>query len=109
MSLRKQRKQAFTKSIFSTSTMIVSSLTLQGIIGFGLTFVAIATFFPDLFPSFGLFVPLGFELGFKGAGSVGLTFGAFGFLWACFGGGISRHLSLFTAPLLVVGIRRFLG
>ncbi|MBN1686304.1 MAG: sodium:glutamate symporter [Spirochaetales bacterium] len=101
MSLRTSSKKTFNKSILSTSTMIVSSLTVQGIIGFGLTFLAIATVFPRLFPSFGLFVPLGFELGpgqalsiglgwqelgFEGAGSIGLTFAAFGFLWACFGG-----------------------
>lgn len=101
MSLRKRDGKAFSKSIFSTSTMIVSSLTIQGIIGFGLTFLAILTFFPDLFPSFGLFIPLGFELGpgqamsiglgwqklgFEGGGTIGLTFAAFGFLWACFGG-----------------------
>ena len=101
MSLRKRSEKPFNKSILSTSTMIVSSLTFQGIIGFGLTFLAIATFFPELFPSFGLFIPLGFELGpgqamsiglgweelgFEGGGSIGLTFAAFGFLWACFGG-----------------------
>ena len=83
------------------STMIVSSLTIQGIVGFGLTLLAIATVMPGLFPSFGLFIPLGFELGpgqalsigkgweemgFDGAGSVGLAFAAFGFLWASFGG-----------------------
>lgn len=59
------------------------------------------TFIPDLFPSFGLFLSLGFALGpgqafaigqgwesfgFEGAGTVGLTFAAVGFLWACFGG-----------------------
>jgi ESS family glutamate:Na+ symporter len=56
---------------------------------------------PGLLPSFGLFVPLGFALGpgqafaiggaweafgFDGAGSVGLTFAALGFLLACFVG-----------------------
>ncbi len=101
MSLRTQRETVFSKAILSTSLMIVASLTFQGIIGFGLTFAARATVYPNLFPSFGLFVPLGFELGpgqafsiglgwedlgFAGAGSVGLTFAAFGFLWACFGG-----------------------
>ncbi|MBT3274391.1 MAG: sodium:glutamate symporter [Spirochaetales bacterium] len=109
MSLRKRNRKPFGKSVLSTSVMIVSSLTLQGIIGFGLTFLAIATVFPNLFPSFGLFIPLGFELGpgqalsiglgwqelgFEGAGSIGLTFAAFGFLWACFGGVILMNLGI---------------
>ena len=101
MSLRSRRKTPFSRSIISTALVIVASLTIQGVLGFGLTMLARGTILPDLFPSFGLFVPLGFELGpgqafsiglgweklgFSGAGSVGLTFAAFGFLWACFGG-----------------------
>ncbi len=101
MSLRERKGTPFSKSIVSTAVLIVASLTFQGILGYGLTFAARGTFYPDLFPSFGLFVPLGFELGpgqafsiglgweelgFTGAGSIGLTFAAIGFIWACFGG-----------------------
>jgi ESS family glutamate:Na+ symporter len=56
---------------------------------------------PELFPTFGFLLPLGFSsgpgqafaigqgwerFGFAGAGSIGLTFAALGYLWACFGG-----------------------
>ena len=89
------------KRIYSVAIMIITSLTFQAIIGLGLTALLIVTFFPKLFPSFGLFVPLGYELGpgqafsigkgweslgIKGAGNIGLTFAAMGYLWACFGG-----------------------
>jgi len=87
--------------IFSTSVAIISQYGIQIIIGLLITFFFMKTFLPDLFPAFGLFLPLGFALGpgqayaigqgwesfgFEGAGSVGLTFAAVGFLWACFGG-----------------------
>jgi glutamate:Na+ symporter, ESS family len=66
-----------------------------------LTVLLISTISPSLSPAFGLFLPLGFALGpgqayaigrgwealgFEGAGSVGLTFAAIGYLWACFAG-----------------------
>ena len=87
--------------VFSTSLAILSQFALQAIVGLLLTFLFIKTLFPDLFPAFGFLLPLGFvqgpgqayaigqgweSLGFAGAGSVGLTFAAIGFLWACFGG-----------------------
>lgn len=87
--------------IFSTSLAIISQYAIQIILGLLLTFFLMKTFFPELFPAFGLLLPLGFALGpgqayaigqgweafgFEGAGSVGLTFAAVGFLWACFGG-----------------------
>mgnify|MGYP006265981191 CR=1 FL=1 len=84
-----------------TSVAVLFQYGLQGFIGLLLTALLIGTIFPDLFPSFGLFVPLGFALGpgqafaigrgwetfgFAGAGTVGLTFAAIGFLIASFGG-----------------------
>ena len=101
MTLRKAPSRGAGKRIFSTAVAIISQYTLQAIVGFGLTFLFIATVLPTLFPSFGFFIPLGFGLGpgqsfaigtgwesfgFSGGGSVGLTFAAFGYLWACFGG-----------------------
>ena len=109
MSLREAPGRKAGKGILSTGLMITTSFTLQGILGMGLTALFIFTWFPDLFPSFGLFVPLGFEtgpgqaysigigweaLGFSGAGSIGLTFAAVGFLWACFGGIFLINLGL---------------
>jgi ESS family glutamate:Na+ symporter len=80
---------------------VLSQYSLQSLLGLGITFLFIVTIIPNLFPSFGLLITLGFalgpgqafsigtgweELGFYGGGSVGLTFAAIGFLWACFGG-----------------------
>lgn len=101
MSLRRIERKAEPKNVLSTVTTILSQYALQSLVGLGLTFLLIATFAKDLFPTFGLFITLGYCLGpgqafsigsdweafgFAGAGSVGLTFAAFGFLWAFFGG-----------------------
>jgi ESS family glutamate:Na+ symporter len=101
MSLRDTPTQRIGRRVVSTGLMMVASFTLQGLLGLGAAFLFIATLYPNLVPAFGLFVPLGFEMGpgqaysigigweamgFQGAGSIGLTFAAFGFLWACFGG-----------------------
>lgn len=90
---------------------LLSQYAIQATIGLLITFALILTVFPDLFPTIGFLVPLGFsagpgqayaigetwvEYGFTGAGSVGLTFAAVGFLWACFGGVV----------LMNIGIRR---
>lgn len=76
---------------------ILSGYALQALLGLGLTLL----FLPGLFPSFGLFLPLGFAsgpgqsyaigkgweaMGFAGASTVGLTVAAIGYLWGCFGG-----------------------
>ncbi len=131
MSLRKSNLKGSGKRVFSTTVTILSQYTFQGLVGLGLTFLFIATIIPNLFPSFGLFIPLGFALGpgqsfaigkgwetfgFDGAGSIGLTFAAIGFLWACFGGvylinyGIRKgwlekeHIEVFKKRGIRVGI-----
>lgn len=103
MTLRKapETEKKSKMSIFSTSISIIFQYGLQATLGLFITFIFINTVFPDLFPSIGFFIPLGFALGpgqayaigqgweqfgFEGAGSVGLTFAAIGFLFACFGG-----------------------
>ncbi len=103
MTLRKatSKRPKGHKGIISTSVAIISQYSLQGLLGMLLTFLFMSTLIPGLFPTFGLFIPLGFALGpgqsfaigqgwesfgFTGAGSVGMTFAAIGFLWACFGG-----------------------
>ncbi len=89
------------KRIFSTSVGILSQYAVQALLGLGVTFLLMVTLMPGLFPSFGFLLPLGFALGpgqayaigqgweafgFRGGGTIGLTFAALGFLWACFGG-----------------------
>lgn len=101
MSLRDTPSGKIGRRVVATGLMITVSFTLQGLLGMGLAFLFVSTLYPNLVPAFGLFVPLGFEmgpgqaysigigweaLGFEGAGSIGLTFAALGFLWACFGG-----------------------
>lgn len=86
---------------FSMGISLLTGYAVQATVGLALTFVFIWTLMPDLFPTFGFLLPLGFasgpgqafaigkgweRFGFAGAGSVGLTFAALGFLWACFGG-----------------------
>jgi ESS family glutamate:Na+ symporter len=123
MSLRHSPGRKAGRGILSTGLVITTSFTLQGILGMGLTAFFVLTWFPDLVPSFGLFVPLGFEtgpgqaysigrgwetLGFAGAGSIGLTFAAVGFLWACFGGVFLINLGLrrgWIGRKAVAGIR----
>ena len=89
------------RGVMATSVAVIFQYGVQGFLGLILTFILMSTVIPDLFPSFGLLVPLGFALGpgqafaigsgwepfgFAGAGSVGLTFAALGFLIACFAG-----------------------
>jgi len=89
------------KAVFSMATTLVAQYGIQCFVGTILTLIMINTFLPSLFPGFGLFATLGFSLGpgqafaigtgwdnlgFEGLASVGLTFGAIGFLLACFGG-----------------------
>ena len=90
------------RAVFGTATVIISQLTIQGLIGFAVTFLFIGVpLLPALFPGYGFLVALGYVLGpgqafsiglswqdqgFAGAGGLGLIFGAIGFLVACFGG-----------------------
>jgi ESS family glutamate:Na+ symporter len=111
MSLRQPPPKKTGRRVLATSLSITASFTLQGLLGMGLAFLLRAVASPGLNPAIGLFVPLGYEMGpgqaysigigweamgFAGAGSLGLTFAALGYLWACFGG----------VYLLNVGTRR---
>ena len=99
--LRKSTKKGNKGNIFKTSIIVLSQFGLQATVGLLITGLLIITLLPNLFPAIGFFIPLGFALGpgqaysigigwedfgFIGAGSIGLTFATFGFLWACFGG-----------------------
>ncbi len=85
-------------SVWAMSTIILAQYALQA--GFGLlaTWALFSTIAPGLNPAFGLTLPLGYAMGpgqayaigktwepmgFEGAGTVGLTMAALGYLWAC--------------------------
>jgi ESS family glutamate:Na+ symporter len=87
--------------LFATVIMVLSQFALQVLAGLLLTFLFISTIYPDLYEPFGYLMPLGFVqgpgqafaigeswtgVGIEGAGSVGLTFAAIGFILATFGG-----------------------
>ncbi|MEE8441640.1 MAG: sodium:glutamate symporter [Spirochaetia bacterium] len=103
MMLRKteSKRGKASRGVLWFSVASTFQLGAQGFIGLVLTLLLAATIVPGLFPSFGLLVPLGYALGpgqafaigsgweqfgFVGAGSVGLTFAAIGFLIASFVG-----------------------
>lgn len=94
----KKRDNIHTRDIFNSGVYIVSIYLIQGIIGFSISLLLVNTFYPDLFPTFGLLLPLGFgqgpgeayaigyqweELGFYQGGNIGLSIATIGFLWAC--------------------------
>ncbi|GAB1456920.1 sodium/glutamate symporter [Spirochaetota bacterium] len=101
MTLRSRPASARRKkdnSVWAMSTVIMSQYAIQAFLGLMLTWVFFSTIIPGLSPAFGLTLPLGFAmgpgqayaiakswepLGFAGAGSVGLTMAALGYLWAC--------------------------
>ena len=95
------KKQVAKGRIFGTTLSVLFQFGIQGFIGLMLTFFFIQTIIPDLYHSFGYLLPLGFSqgpgqaysigqswtaFGVEGAGSVGLTFAALGFILCSFGG-----------------------
>jgi len=101
MVLRPSARSKRGKGIGGTVVGLLSQYAVQAVLGLSFTLIFILTLIPPMHPAFGLFIPLGFALGpgqafaigknwesygFDGAPSVGLTFAAIGFVWACFGG-----------------------
>ncbi|MEA1972719.1 MAG: sodium:glutamate symporter, partial [Candidatus Cloacimonadota bacterium] len=95
------KKKAVKGSIFGTTLSVLLQFGIQGLTGLLLTFFFIQTIMPNLYHSFGYLLPLGFSqgpgqafsigeswtsFGVNGAGSVGLTFAAIGFILCSFGG-----------------------
>ncbi len=107
----KKRVKYVDKNALTTAFNLSLGYAVEGFIGYTLTLIFIFTFIPDIFPTFGMLLEIGFgqssgqayalgtqweALGFANGGTVGLTFGAIGFLWACFVG----------IPLLNWGIKK---
>ena len=102
----KKRKKKVSESITNTGFAIVNTYILQAAIGLGITLLLAATILPELFPDFGLLLPLSFAQGpgqannigkafealepaskaLAGGGNIGLSLATFGFLWAIIGG-----------------------
>lgn len=96
------RRRGRSLPVLATAAVIISQFTLQGLLGYAVTFLFIGLpLLPALFPSYGFVAALGYTLGpgqafsiglsweeqgFSGAGGLGLIFGAIGFLVACGGG-----------------------
>ena len=100
--LNKQR----TTEIINTGVTTVATYLIQGIVGMGITMLAVFVI-KDFFPAAGMLLPFGFgqgsgqamnyggiyeAAGFSGGRSFGLTIAALGFLCASFGGVI--HLNI---------------
>ncbi len=104
-----------TKNGLNSGLLIVSTYLIQGIVGFSITLLLIRFVMPNLFPTFGLLLPLGFgqgpgqaysigsqweNIGLVGGGNIGLTVATFGFLWAIIIG------VLFMNVLIRKGVKR---
>jgi len=96
MTLRKAESKG-SKSTFALGLIMSIGTGIQLIIGLVIAFVFMQTIMPDMFPTFGYFLMLGFSQGpgqsyslgksweasgFENAGDIGLTFAAIGYVWA---------------------------
>lgn len=96
MTLRKSEGHG-SKSTFAIGLIMSIATGIQVIIGLLIAYFFMQTIMPDLFPTFGYFLMLGFAQGpgqayslgksweasgFENAGDIGLTFAAIGYLWA---------------------------
>ena len=96
MTLRKAESKG-SKSTFAMGLLMSIGTGVQLIIGLVIAFIFMQTLLPDLFPTFGYFLMLGFSQGpgqsyslgksweasgFENAGDIGLTFAAIGYVWA---------------------------
>ena len=96
MTLRKAEGKS-SKSTFAMGLVMSVGTGIQLIVGLILAYIFMQTLMPDLFPTFGYFLMLGFAQGpgqsyslgmsweasgFEHAGDIGLTFAAIGYVWA---------------------------
>jgi ESS family glutamate:Na+ symporter len=88
-------------SFVKTGFLLVTTYVIQGVLGIVVALAIKDTFFPDLFPGFGLMLPLSFgmgpgiafsisrnweQFGFTDGGIAGLTLATIGYAWAYVGG-----------------------
>jgi ESS family glutamate:Na+ symporter len=107
----KKRERYMSRTSLATAFHLCLGYAVEGLIGFVLTLAFLYTIMPGIFPTFGMLFEIGFgqssgqayalgrqweALGFEEGGTVGLAFGAIGFLWGCFVG----------IPFLNWGIRK---
>lgn len=93
-----KQKKKHDGAVLATTSVILSQYAFQALTGLLLSWLLFTTIMPSLNLAFGLTLPLGYSLGpgqayaigkawegmgFEGAGSLGLTMAALGFLWAC--------------------------
>lgn len=96
MSLRKPQGKK-SNSVYATALLMAVASGLQVIVGLVIAFVFMQFFIPDLFPTFGYYLLLGFSqgpgqaysvaqawepMGFENAANIGLTFAAIGYIIA---------------------------
>ncbi|HKM08042.1 MAG TPA: sodium:glutamate symporter [Sphaerochaeta sp.] len=101
-----RKKTKGSRAIAANVTSVMAQYGMQAFFGLLVVALLIATVSPNLPPSIGFFLPLGFELGpgqaysigvtwermgFIGASSVGLTMAAIGFFVGSFGGVMLIH------------------
>jgi glutamate:Na+ symporter, ESS family len=94
---RQKRAEDEKGSVLKTGIGIISAYLMQAILGFGISLALAYTIFPDLFPPFGLLLPLGFgqgageaysigysweALGFTNGGNIGLSIAMIGLVWS---------------------------
>jgi ESS family glutamate:Na+ symporter len=97
----KKRERYMSRTSLTTAFHLCLGYAVEGLTGFVLTLAFLYTVMPGIFPTFGMLFEIGFgqssgqayalgrqweTLGFADGGTVGLTFGAIGFLWGCFVG-----------------------
>lgn len=97
----KDRNNKKNTDIINTGYAIVKTYMVQGILGLAISLLLVKFVYPDLFPPFGMLLPLGFaqgpgqavnigikweEAGFTDGANIGLAVANFGFLWALIGG-----------------------
>lgn len=94
-------KKDKSKNVINTGLAIVNTYMVQGILGLAISLLLVKFVFPNLFPPFGMLLPLGFaqgsgqavsigiqweQAGFVNGANISLAVANLGLIWALFGG-----------------------